>query len=512
MEGVQRIRGLAGSGKTIVLALKAAYLHALNPELKIAVTFNTRSLKGQFKELIRRFTYAHIQKEPDWNKLKIIHAWGAPGGGERTGMYYQFCLQNGVKYYDYSSAIGKWGREGVFSKVCKEALQEAKSFKPEYDVILVDEAQDFSLYFLRICYEMLPEHDKRLVYAYDELQNLGKESLPSPEELFGNDKNGNPRVKFGEDNSEDIILGKCYRNSRPALVTAHALGFGIYRNVNDENENSIIQIFENKKLWEDIGYKVRSGVLNDGEHVVLERSQESSPKFLENHSDIDDLIKFKKFDSIEEQSQWIVSEIIHNLKEDELCYNDIVVINPNPVTTVKAVAPIRSLLFEKQIKSHTAGIDSEPDIFFDKDRESIPFTGIYRAKGNEAAMVYVINAQDCYYEKYNLATLRNRLFTAITRSKAWVRVVGVGEKMQGLIDEFERIKAHNFTLDFIYPTEEERKKIKIINRDISKDDQKKIERYDHDLYRLMQDIKNGNIPMEKLGMLKDLVKLVNEKR
>src|SRR4029079_17665121 len=29
--GVQRIRGLAGSGKTIILALKAAYLHAQHP-------------------------------------------------------------------------------------------------------------------------------------------------------------------------------------------------------------------------------------------------------------------------------------------------------------------------------------------------------------------------------------------------------------------------------------------------------------------------------------------------
>ena len=49
IEGVQRIRGLAGSGKTIVLALKAAYLHAQHPEWRIAVTFNTRSLKGQLK-------------------------------------------------------------------------------------------------------------------------------------------------------------------------------------------------------------------------------------------------------------------------------------------------------------------------------------------------------------------------------------------------------------------------------------------------------------------------------
>ena len=44
VEDVQRIRGLAGSGKTIVLALKAAYLHASHPEWRIAVTFLTRSI------------------------------------------------------------------------------------------------------------------------------------------------------------------------------------------------------------------------------------------------------------------------------------------------------------------------------------------------------------------------------------------------------------------------------------------------------------------------------------
>ena len=46
VDTVQRIRGLAGSGKTIVLALKAAYLHSQNPEWNLAVTFQTRSLKG----------------------------------------------------------------------------------------------------------------------------------------------------------------------------------------------------------------------------------------------------------------------------------------------------------------------------------------------------------------------------------------------------------------------------------------------------------------------------------
>jgi superfamily I DNA and RNA helicase len=56
VEGVQRIRGLAGSGKTVVLALKAAYLHAQHPDWRIAVTFNTHALKGQFRRLINNFS------------------------------------------------------------------------------------------------------------------------------------------------------------------------------------------------------------------------------------------------------------------------------------------------------------------------------------------------------------------------------------------------------------------------------------------------------------------------
>ena len=122
------------------------------------------------------------------------------------------------------------GRE--FAKVCEHALSQARESKQIYDAILVDEAQDLSPAFLRLCYELL-KAPKRLVYAYDELQSLSGESLPSPEEIFGNNADGLPKVRFDDVNSNepqrDIILAKCYRNSRPVLVTAHALGFGIYR-------------------------------------------------------------------------------------------------------------------------------------------------------------------------------------------------------------------------------------------------------------------------------------------
>ncbi|MFW8172261.1 hypothetical protein ACOID1_30375, partial [Klebsiella pneumoniae] len=66
-----------------------------------------------------------------------------------------------------------------------------------YDVILADEAQDFAPSFLKLCYSML-KPPKRLVYAYDELQNLSGTSLPPPEEIFGNDAAGRPLVTFGD--------------------------------------------------------------------------------------------------------------------------------------------------------------------------------------------------------------------------------------------------------------------------------------------------------------------------
>ena len=103
VEGVQRIRGLAGSGKTIVLALKVAYLHAKNPDWHIAVTFNSRSLKNQLKHFITLFTLEHTNEEPDWDKIDIIHAWGSPS---IRGIYYEICLKHNIEYFDFL-----WGKE-----------------------------------------------------------------------------------------------------------------------------------------------------------------------------------------------------------------------------------------------------------------------------------------------------------------------------------------------------------------------------------------------------------------
>ncbi|WP_092477351.1 DEAD/DEAH box helicase [[Clostridium] polysaccharolyticum] len=492
VEDVQRIRGLAGSGKTIVLALKVAYLYTVYDNKVIAVTFNSRSLKQQFKELVTNFVIENTNEEPDWSRIKIIHAWGS---SYSEGIYYDFCKKNNLKYYDYNEAAQKFGRNNAFHAVCKEAFCSVEDPVKLYDVILVDEAQDLSDYFLQMCYKSLPKDKKMLIYAYDELQSLDGNNLESPEVIFG-ETNGRPNVVLDnvDGKYQDLVLSKCYRNSKPILTTAHALGFGIYRKECGD-ETKLVQLFEDVRLWEDIGYKVEEGVLSADQDVVLTRTEESSPKFLEEHSDIDDLIIFKKFSDVKQESQWIADDIVKNIKEDELRYKDIMIIHPRPLGMKEYVSDIRILLLNKGIKSHIVGLNTSPDNFFQDD--SIAISQIYRAKGNEAAMVYLVNADLCF-DGINLASKRNIIFTAMTRSKGWVRVTGVGEKMKGLIEEYEKVKNAGFKLSFKYPNENELKKMRIIHRDKTRSEIQSISDSNANIGEFLKKLENEEIRLEDI--------------
>ena len=145
------------------------------------------------------------------------------------------------------------------------------------------------------------------------------------------------------------------------------------------------------------------------------------------------------------------------------------------------------------VHSHLAGVDTDADTFYRHDAESITFTGIYRVKGNEAGMVYVINAQDCNLPATNLASIRNQLFTAITRSKSWIRVSGIGYWMDALIAEFNSLKETDFVLRFIYPTAEQRENLRIVHRDMGTEEQEPLEVRQREVQQLLAEWEAGNV-------------------
>jgi superfamily I DNA and RNA helicase len=490
-EGPQRIRGLAGSGKTIILAMKAAYLHANDPEAEIAVTFNTRSLYQQFKSLIRRFYFEHMSDEPDWEKLNILHAWGSTS---EAGFYSTAAVENGYTPISFGVAKHRFGYSDSFSGICKElnALSTKTPLKQRWDYVLIDEAQDFPAPFFRLVY-LVTKPPKHIVWAYDELQNLGDSSMPPIEELFGVDTDGQALVQIVNEEGkpkQDILLPICYRNPSWLLTLALGLGLGTRR-----EEKIPVQMFPEPDFWKEIGYEVTGGSLEHGRKVRLQRQADRSAPFFSEVLTPSNSISFKKFDTNASQAEWISRDIQRALTIEELEYSDILIVIPNSIDAPKISQTISSHLHELGMKSHLIGVTSSRDTVFIEN--SIAMSGIFRAKGNEAPLVYVVNSEFSF-TGHDLGRKRNVLFTALTRAKAWVRICGVGDEMTGLISEIEGIVADNYELSFKYPTPAEILKMRSTYRERTKRVQKKVSQEVQQMKKLLQRIKAGEIEIDDL--------------
>lgn len=443
----QRIRGLAGCGKTIILAMKAAYLHAYDNKAKIVVTFQSRALYQQFNKLIERFYFEHEKDDIDPEYLKVRHAWGS---NREVGLYSEICSSMGIDALSFREAQSKYGKESAFEGACQEALDYAISIrdkiKPMFDYVLIDEAQDFPACFFKLVY-IFTKNPKRIVWAYDELQNLGHFTMLPPDELFGLSSEGTPLVTLKNDDGkpkQDNMLPVCYRNPPWILTTALALGLGVYR------EGGLVRMFPEPSFWENIGYEVIGGKLEHGSQVNLARSRDRTPDYFERLLDKDESIQFQVCEDRTSQAKWVADQIENDLLKNELEFSDILVIFPDAYTLGSESAYLMHELRSRNIFSHVVGKGTSQDVVFLDD--SVAITHIYRAKGNEAPVVYVMNA-NYNFSGLDLPKKRNSLFTALTRSKGWVRVTGVGENMRGLKAEFDRLcQEHDFTLEFKYPT------------------------------------------------------------
>lgn len=503
--GPQRIRGLAGTGKTIVLALKAAYLHTQNPEWEITVTYYTRSLKQQYEELITKFVNDFSGEKPDWNKLRILHAWG---NKSEDGVYYNIAQLYNAPAHTFSSAIAKFGRTNHFKGMCEELLPfSLQTNVPKlYDAVLIDEAQDLPSSFFRLIYQNAKD-PKRIIWAYDELQNLSDVEMPSLLEMFGADENGDSLINIDNIPNEpqrDIILPICYRNPPWTLAMAHALGFGIY----NEKRKLPIQTFDNPKMWKDIGYSETSGRLEYGKQVTLERKNDATPKYFKNLLDKTDSISVVKFDSKEQQYSWIAQEISKNLIMDELDPDDILVIFPESYTSKSEYSLFAKYLQSYKIDSFLAGVNSSQDMF--KIVGSVTCSGIFRAKGNESPMVYIANAEYCA-DGDELIKLRNILFTGITRSRAWVRICGVGSSYATLVNEFQLCRTQDFKLRFKVPTQSEMATIRKLNREKTEKEKMMTTKAKSNIGELIAMFEQGSIDKESLPELETLLNILKKK-
>lgn len=433
--GPQRIRGLAGSGKTILLCMKAAYLHYKYPEKKILYTFYTKSLYDYIELLITRF-YKKIGNgmPPNFKEgIHIRHSWG---GATQAGVYTDTCWNNKIQPINFNdiSATNK------FDFACNDLLKRLNGdINKEYDYVIIDEAQDFSKSFFWLCREIVKNDS--IIWAYDVCQNIFDVNIRDTVSLFENKyrKEGIDLVKLNQktpDISNDIILEKCYRNPYEILVMAHALGFGIY---NDE----LIQCFEDKLSWEEMGYVVEEGDCVEGEKMVISRPIENSPR---NHR-LKDNFKLESLDDFEKEINFVCNSIENDIKNEGLKPEDIMVISLDDRHAKTYFKNISVRLAEMNILSNNLSADYFYRGFIKEN--CVTLSTVYKAKGNEAAAVYVVGADAFENDKYD-RSMRNKIFTAFTRAKVWLTVSGISIKNKNLEQEIEKVKANNYKFIFDY--------------------------------------------------------------
>jgi superfamily I DNA and RNA helicase len=431
--GPQRIRGLAGTGKTVLLAMKAANIHLHYPNKKILFTFNTQSLYNQTRNLITRFFRFYADADPDWDFLHIRHAWG---GRTKPGVYYDLSARQGIVPLNYSEARSINFRQ-AFQACCQAALSHP--IKPEYDFILVDEAQDFPKDFFNILFQ-LTTNPHCIYWAYDELQNLFSLDLPRAEDLFGQNDDGSPNVSLeGEDYpggiEKDLVLHRSYRCPPKTLLAAHAIGLGIY------NKPGCVQMLQNRASWEAIGYIVESGELRKDESVVIYRPPENSPNPIEQlYSGKQPLVIVNTFDDREDELKWIADSIQNDIRFEKVLPDQIIVISLDAVMAKQYLVGIQRKLSTMGIASTIPGIIDDSAAFAEQGK--VTLTSINRAKGNEAPIVYILSFESLY-DFIAPIEGRNKAFTAISRSKAFVRITGVGKYMLDAKEELEQVQ-HNY--------------------------------------------------------------------
>lgn len=467
--GPQRIRGVAGSGKTVLLCQKAAHMHVKYPDWDIALVFFTQSLYDQMiatvDKWVRHFSDGAMTYQPNNPKLRVMHAWG---NRNRPGLYSSICR---LRNQQSLGIIDRTTPNVGLAMRCRELLDVLNS-RPEpglYDAILIDEGQDLvvdaehhphgifeekqAIYWL--AYSVLRPVDpatpeqRRLIWAFDEAQSLDSVTIPEAKALFGAEGSQLLVGLHLGGIKKSHVMRRCYRTPGPILIAAQALGMGLLR------PEGMLSGITTAEGWQSIGYTVE-GAFFSGREIRLHRPAANSPHRLPTlwHGP---LIDFQTFETRQDEADTIAAAIKENLDLDGLLPSRqilVVVLGPkweaNPVEAALCAA-LKNLGIDYYIPSALAPNAAPPKAGALTDRfwhdGAVTVSQIHRAKGNEADIIYVAGL-DAVARSEASIPLRNQVFVGLTRSRGWVMLTGIGQ--HPLYDEVRQVLASGDTLRFTF--------------------------------------------------------------
>lgn len=204
-DGHRILKGVAGSGKTLVLACRAKYLKTIYPDYKILVVCYNNSLCNHLRQMFG----------DDFNeKIEVLNFHSLVKSVTNTKL---FILKN-EKQAEYNSRVGN---------ILIDHLEQNKIDQANlYDAILIDEGQDFAQEWIIGLSKLVKAETNNILFCYDPAQNIFNRKKPSWRS-----------VGLQVQGKKPVELLKCYRNTKEILdVAKEFLNPQLLDNLQDSDE------------------------------------------------------------------------------------------------------------------------------------------------------------------------------------------------------------------------------------------------------------------------------------
>lgn len=204
-DGHRILKGVAGSGKTLVLACRAKYLKTIYPDYKILVVCYNNSLCNHLCQMFG----------DDFNeKIEVLNFHSLVKSVTNTKL---FILKN-EKQAEYNSRVGN---------ILIDHLEQNKIDQANlYDAILIDEGQDFAQEWIIGLSKLVKAETNNILFCYDPAQNIFNRKKPSWRS-----------VGLQVQGKKPVELLKCYRNTKEILdIAKEFLNPQLLDNLQDSDE------------------------------------------------------------------------------------------------------------------------------------------------------------------------------------------------------------------------------------------------------------------------------------
>lgn len=410
------VRGVAGSGKSIVLAnLVARFLHRrlaslddgqlLETGVKVAVVCYNQSLVSFLKNKIRTaYREQTLNEDIPATVLVVTHL---------NDLMWTIC-QHGwpIDYVRVADLDDNAKRAGRYRDQIKDFARTQTELYDSlaFDIIFVDEGQDFDPEEYRLLLDLIrpAKHggEKPLIVFYDDAQNLYGRLRPVWQDLGMN-------VAVG---GRSRIMRECFRNTRQIVELAFNVLLG---------SQAPPPMRVQTRTYADVAFLKNEGLLEEvGDHFKINFTEREYRR-----------PEVRVFRNRQDEIVGVASEIERLVAIEQVRTEDILVLFYRPtVFDPKSLEnAIRSRIPSVQFLEPFGKSEDKKRYIFEEGHLTI--STVYGVKGYDAPIVFLVGADGFPTDKEGRAAF----YVAATRAKLLLYISGVETANPNLLQETQRV-------------------------------------------------------------------------